>query len=93
VLGQDQDALGSLFIKENERRAELEIPCKLNYESLDHARVKEIGRGCYYLPAFEAASTRVSLTLSVLNGKFHCPGGRIAVVCAAEATPVVLFRK
>ncbi len=81
VLGQD--ALGSLVIKENEGRAELEIPCKLNYESLDRARVKDIGRGCYYLPAFEAASTRVSLTLSVSNGKLRCPGGRIAVVCAA----------
>jgi hypothetical protein len=81
VLGQD--ALGSLVIKGNEGQAELEIPCKLNYESLDRARVKEVDRGCYYQPAFEAASTRVSLTLSASDEKLRCRGGRIAVVCAA----------
>lgn len=72
------------------QRLEIELPGRINYESLDRARGRTVDKGCYYLPAFEPCSTRVSLDLAERKGFFSVRKGRLVTVCAAHEFEEIL---
>lgn len=69
---------------------EIELPGRINYESLDRAHGRPIDKGCYYQPAFEPCSTRVSLDLAERQGSYSVRKGRLITVCAAHEFEEVL---
>jgi hypothetical protein len=78
------DAAWGLALAAGERLGlDIEIPSRLNYESLDHARARNMDKGCYYEPVFEPASTRVALALVEKRGTLRGMKGSIRAVCAA----------
>lgn len=81
VLGDD--GWGTVRTDSKGESLRLEIPGRLNYESLDRARVPDIDKGCYYRPAFEACSTTVQLGFSERRGTLSGQRGRVIMVCAA----------
>ncbi|HYD37955.1 MAG TPA: hypothetical protein VEA60_10100 [Allosphingosinicella sp.] len=81
VLGDD--SWGSVRTDGKGESLRLEIPGRLNYESLDRARVPDIDKGCYYRPAFEPCSTSIQLSLGDRRGTLVGQRGRVTMVCAA----------
>ncbi|MGA9581420.1 MAG: hypothetical protein WBR13_05570 [Allosphingosinicella sp.] len=81
VLGDDSWGTARADAKGESLR--LEIAGRLNYESLDRARVPDIDKGCYYRPAFEPCSTSIQLSLGNRRGILTGQRGRVVVVCAA----------
>ncbi len=83
-------AIGTLKPEERGYGIDIEIPARINYESLDRALVKDMDKGCYYRPAFEPCSVRVTGLLVDQQGRMTLPYVTVNVVCAAGEFEEVL---
>lgn len=82
VLGSGAD--GAIAFGKKVTQLDAQFDCKINYESLDQARVPEQERGCYYVPAFEPAAVMLKGILKYIEGKLVISDMDLSVVCAAD---------
>ena len=91
VIGERGE--GAVHVTKEGLSLKLDIQSKLNTESLDRARAKNLDKGCYHEPVFEPAVAHVTARVAEEDGVLTLQGFDLRVVCAAgDAEEILLIR-
>ncbi len=91
VVGSGAD--GAITFGQNSTQLNTQFDCKINYESLDQARVADKDQGCYYVPAFEPAASTLKGDLEQVAGNLVISRLELSVVSAAGDFGEIKFIK